>query len=189
MDGVSITAIVGGTVALVGVSVTAIVTYHRSKLEANRIQHEKQKWLLELHAEFEKRLHEIRLQEYPAILAELERLSHLRIASETPESLRELAGKLNAWGYSKAGMCMSSQTRDALFKLRYKLTELASMKLSDKEREDLMQGMRTDLIEWLRRDVNHSASIWRNLPSLLRDIEEAGTKLGSVGGAASATAQ
>jgi hypothetical protein len=169
------TALIVAIIGLVGAVVAAVVTYHRSKLEEKRIQHEKQKWLVELHGELEKRLHEIRLNEYPTILAELERLSHFRIQSETAESLRELAAKLNVWGYAKAGLCMSGGTRDALFKLRFRLIEFTEGKLGP---EELMAGPRTDLIEWLRRDVNHSVSTWRNLPTLLSETQAAAESSG-----------
>jgi hypothetical protein len=138
------TAVVVGAYALLGAVLAAIVNYHRSILEKRRIQHEKQKWLLDLHSQMEQRLHEIRLDLYPEILAELERLSHFRIQDETPTSLRELAAKLNAWGYGKSGLCMSRGTRDALFKLRFKLIDNIDGNVTP---EELMRGPRTDVIE------------------------------------------
>jgi hypothetical protein len=164
------TAILVAIITLMGTVIVTMVNYHRSKLEKRRIDHEREKWLLELHAVLEKRLHEIRLEEYPQIFAEMERLSHFRISAETPESLHELAGKLNKWGYGRSGLCMSGPTRDALFALRFKLIEFAEGKI---EADKFMAGPRTDFVEWMRRDLNHSVSTWRNLPSLLSEIQDA----------------
>ena len=170
METAIIVALVGGAYALMGAVLGAVVNYHRSKLEARRIDHERQRWLLELHAKFEDKLHDLRVKEYPPMLADLELLSHYRIQGVEPEQLRELASKLNTWGYSLGGLCMSGATRDALFALRFKLTDFIDGKIDP---ESFMAGPRTDLIELMRPDLNHSTSTWRNLPSLLAEIESA----------------
>lgn len=164
-------AIIAAAAALTSAYLTYQGNHYRSELEKIRIEHEKQKWLLELHAQLESRLHEIRLRVYPEILAELERLSHFRVDAETWDSLRELAEKINRWGYGETGLCMSDGTRIALFKLRYELSDYINRQ--KRPDEALMRGIRTDVAEWLRRDVNHSVSTWRSLPTLLSEIQKA----------------
>ena len=165
-----VVALVGGAYSLFGAVLAAVVNNYRAKLEARRIDHERQQWVLDLHASFEKQLHSIRLEEYPPILAELERLSHFRIESEDRDSIAEFTGKLNAWGYGRSGLVMSGPTRDSLFKLREKLIEFTQGRI---EREALLSGPRTDFTEWLRRDMNHSDSSWRQFPSLLKSVVDA----------------
>ncbi|MBI1311923.1 hypothetical protein GC176_11575 [bacterium] len=176
MDTAITVALVGGAYALFGAVLGAMVNHYRAGLEERRIDHERQKWILELHAKFEFELHALRINDYPAIFAEMERLSHFRIDAEDAASIRQLAEQLNHWGYGRSGLIMSEQARLALFKLRHKLIEFADGKI---KREALMSGERTDLIEWLRRDLNHSESAWRSYPSLLESIIAAANKAGT----------
>lgn len=165
-----VVALVSGTFILMAAVLGMVVNFHQSKLEAQRIDHERQRWLLELHSKFEDKLYNLRLKGYVPILASLELLSHYRIHDSTSEQLRDLASKMNSWGYGPAGLCMSGATRDSLFALRFKLIDYIDGKI---DAETLMAESRTDLIELMRRDLNHSTSTWRNLPSLLAEIQSA----------------
>ncbi|MBD1871261.1 hypothetical protein H6F95_28940 [Cyanobacteria bacterium FACHB-471] len=132
------------------------------ELEERRIRHEENKWILELNSQRELELYKMRLRAYPEIFVMLEQLSHYRINGIDENKARELAEKLNEWGYSDAGLCMSPDTREAVFALRRRLGKYLQKEISAK---DLTKGPRTDLIELMRRDLNHG-SLWREFETL-----------------------
>jgi hypothetical protein len=133
------------------------------ELDERRIKHEENKWALELNSQRELELHKMRLRTYPEIFAALEKISHYHQDKLTDESIRDLADKLNLWGYSEAGLCMLPDTRNALFSMRNNLLRFLRKEL---DKEEIMHGARQDLIELIRRDLNHSWSLYRNFRSL-----------------------
>lgn len=132
------------------------------ELEERRIRHEENKWVLELNSQRELELYKMRLRTYPEIFVMLEKLSQHRIDEINEDEARELARNLNKWGYSDAGLCMSPDTREAVFSLRRRISKYLHKEISAK---DLTKGPRTDLIELMRRDLNHG-SIWREFETL-----------------------
>lgn len=76
--------------------------------------------------------------------------------------MTELASKLNIWGYSEVGLCMSPTTRDTLFILRDELEKYLRKEMTVRA---LIAGARIDLIELMRSDLNH-ASTWREFETL-----------------------
>ncbi|MBD2101603.1 hypothetical protein [Leptolyngbya sp. FACHB-261] len=132
------------------------------ELEERRIRHEENKWILELNSQRELTLYKMRLRTYPDIFVALEQLSQYRVNEINENKARELAEKLNTWGYSDASLCMSPDTREAVFALRRKIGKYLQKEISAK---DLTKGPRTDLIELMRRDLNHG-SLWREFETL-----------------------
>lgn len=133
------------------------------ELEERRIKQEENKWILELNSQRELELHKMRLRTYPEIFIALEQLSHHCIKKLDENAISQLADKLNNWGYSEAGLCMLPDTRAAIFSLRKDLVKYLHKEINS---HDLMKGSRTDLIELMRRDLNHNWSIWRQFKTL-----------------------
>jgi hypothetical protein len=134
-----------------------------SEMEERRIKHEENRWVLELNSKHELELHKMRLRTYPEIFAALEQLSHYHQDGLNENVVTELATKLNNWGYAEAGLCMLPDTREAVFALRRHLEKYLRKEIST---EEVMHGPRTDLIELMRRDLNHNWSIWRQFKTL-----------------------
>jgi hypothetical protein len=133
-----------------------------TEYEERRIKHEENKWVLELNSQRELELYRTRLRTYPDIFIALEQLSQYRVNELSEDAAIELANSLNVWGYSEAGLCMSSDTRESVFSLRRKLEKYLHKEINAR---DLTKGPRTDLIELMRRDLNHG-SIWREFETL-----------------------
>ena len=133
------------------------------QLEERRIKHEENKWLVELNSQRELELYKIRWKTYPEIFTALEQISHYHQDKITDDVIRELANKLNYWGYSEAGLCMLSDTRKALFELRKNLVKFLNKEMN---KEEIMHGARQDLIEGMRRDLNHHWSLYRKFKTL-----------------------
>jgi hypothetical protein len=133
------------------------------ELEERRLRYEENKWALELNSQREQELHKLRLKTYPEIFAALEIISHHHQDKLTDDVVRELADKLNGWGYAEAGLCMLSDTRKSLFDVVDKLRAFLRKEITS---EDLRHGARQDLIERMRRDLSHNWSLYRNLQTL-----------------------
>ena len=133
------------------------------ELEERRIKHEENKWALELNNQRELELHKMRLRTYPEIFAALEQISHYHQDKLTDKVVKDIAGKLNQWGYSEAGLCMLPDTREALFELRRNLDKFLQKEMT---KEEIMHGARQDLIERMRRDLSHNWSLFRKLKTL-----------------------
>lgn len=116
----------------------------------------------------------MRLRTYPAVLETLERLSGHYIYKLSEEEILGLADKFNMFGYGEAGLCMLPDTRDAVFALRTDLIRLAGKEIDAKS---IRRGSRTDLIELLRRDVNHDWSRWRDFQTLTEVNQERVSKI------------
>ncbi len=69
---------------------------------------------------------------------------------------------------------MLPDTRDAVFSLRRDLVRFAEKKIDAKKIRD---GSRTDLVELLRRDVNHDWSRWRDFQTLTEVNQERVSKI------------
>jgi len=133
------------------------------EMDERRIKHEENKWVLELNSQRELELHKMRLRTYPEIFAALEQLSHYHQDGLNENVVTELATKLNKWGYAEAGLCMLPDTRESVFALRRHLEKYLRKEISA---EEVMRGPRTDLLELMRRDLNHNWSIWRQFKTL-----------------------
>ena len=116
----------------------------------------------------------MRLRTYPLVLETLENLSSHNVKELSDNDIRDLADKFNAFGYGEAGLCMLPDTRDTVFSLRRDLILFANNKIGARE---LMGGSRTDLIELLRRDVNHDWSRWRDFQTLTEVNQERVSKI------------
>jgi hypothetical protein len=134
------------------------------EIEERRIKHEENKWTLELNNQLELELHKMRIRTYPEVFSMLSLLSHYNIDHLTESQAQEFADKLNQWGYGEVGLCMLPDTRDAVFCLRTKLMRFVRKEIPTKE---LIHGERTDLIELMRRDLNHEWSVWRKFKPLI----------------------
>jgi hypothetical protein len=133
------------------------------ELEERRLKHEEHKWVLELNSQRELELHKMRLKTYPEIFAALEKISHYHQDKLTDKVIKELADKLNSWGYSEAGLCMLSDTRQSLFDMRSNLEKFLRKEMT---KEQIMHGARQNLIEGMRRDLSHNWSLYRKLKTL-----------------------
>ncbi|MBX7056657.1 MAG: hypothetical protein K1X75_01235 [Leptospirales bacterium] len=131
-------------------------------LERRRFQHEQRRWRIEFTRDRELALFQERLRSYPALLKSLGALGEQRSRRIAPARLRRLAGELNELGYGPAALAMLADTRRALFILRDRCRRNGR---TPAEMEKLLKA-RTDLIELLRRDLNHS-SLWRSARPLL----------------------
>lgn len=138
---------------------------HQSHIETRKISHEEIKWYLELHSQFERTLFDMRIRTYPEVFTALEALSHHNIAALNKQSAKNLADKLNKYGYSEFGLCTLPDTQKSLFEVRKKITQYIK---GDIKAKDLCHGERTDLIEHMKRDLNHSASLYRDFGTTLR---------------------
>jgi len=136
------------------------------EIEERRIKHEEHKWVLELNNQRELELHKMRLRTYPEIFTGLELLSHYHWNGINETTITALATNLNKWGYGEAGLCMLPDTREAIFALRDYLEKYLRKEIN---LEELMRGPRTDLIELMRRDLNHNWSAWRQFKTLTDD--------------------
>lgn len=175
-------AILGALFTLFAALLATLVNYYRERsesqkwkrtleLEERRIKHEEIKWALELNNQREMEIHRVRLKTYPEIFTALSSLSHHNLHKLTDDRLLELADMLNSWGYGESGLCMLPDTRDAVFRLRNTLTQAAQGKIQVRELVS-RNSTRTELIELMRRDLNHSWSPWREFKSLLEMNEK-----------------
>lgn len=185
MDTALQAAIIGALFTLSAAILASLVNYYRERSERERWQrtlefeqkkqsYERIRWALDLNNQREIELHKMRLRTYPAVLETLERLSGHYINKLSEEEIRGLADKFNAFGYGEAGLCMLPDTRDAVFALRKDLIRLAGKEIDAKS---LRAGSRTDLIELLRRDVNHDWSRWRDFQTLTEVNQERVSKI------------
>jgi hypothetical protein len=133
-------------------------------VEERRVRHEEIRWALDLNNQREIELHKMRLQSYPEVFAALGRLSDYNIRQLDEQALLDLAERLNACGYGEAGLCMLPDTRTTLFIVRDRVLQLARKTLSY---EEFLRGPRTDLVELMRRDLNHDWSQWREYKPLI----------------------
>ena len=175
------TAVVGAIVTIFAALLTALVSYFREwserekwkrtlELDEQRIKNDEIKWALELNNQRELYLHKARLRTYPEVFEALAALSSYNLHEFDEDKAKELADKLTKWGYGEAGLCMLPDTRDSLFSLRDTLGRFGRKEIS----KDLMIGelsrpdsIRVDVIERMRRDLNHSWSQWRDLKPIL----------------------
>lgn len=170
-------ALVGAILTFFAGLIAAIVNFFHERsekekwqrtleIEERRIKHEENKWALELNNQRESELHKMRLRSYPEIFAALELLSHYHQNEINEGTVTALATKLNRWGYDEAGLCMLPDTREAIFALRRHLEKYLRKEINA---EEVMHGPRTDLIELMRRDLNHNWSVWRQFKTLTDD--------------------
>lgn len=94
----------------------------------------------------------------------LGQLSHYNIHQLTESQALELADRLNQWAYGEPGLYMLPDTRTAMFVLRDRLVRFARKRITA---EELLRGPRTDLVELMRRDLNHDWSEWREFKPLI----------------------
>lgn len=132
------------------------------QLDRRRFRQERRRWRVEFTRDREQALFQERLRSYPQLLVALGALGEQRARRISLRRLRQLADELNRLGYGPAALAMLPDTRRALFVLRDRCRKL---KPDSPEFEGLLAA-RTDLIELLRRDLNHS-SIWRQTDHLL----------------------
>lgn len=157
-------AMIGGLFALFATVLTILTNRYQEQLERRRVRHEENRWALELNNARELELHRMRLRTYPEVFAVLGRLSDYNIRQLSEEELLAAAAQLNGWGYGEAGLCMLPDTRTALLILRDRVLQLARKTMSY---EEFLRGPRTDLVELMRRDLNHDWSEWRDLKPLI----------------------
>jgi hypothetical protein len=166
-------AIIGALITFCGSALAAVINLLRERsdrrrwerelqLEEKRIDHERNRWAIELTRERELELFRQRILAYPSLMDALEPLGEQGEKQITEVELDALAEKLNSFGYGAAGLYMLPDTRRTLFILRDRCRSRADGKTSIEE----IRRVRTDLIERMRRDLNLE-SIWRDLDSLL----------------------
>lgn len=164
MDATIQVAIIAGLFTVGAALLTSLASFYRERLEKRRIRHEENKWALDLNNQREMELHKMRLRTYPEVFAALRKLSSYTIHQLDEQQALELADRLHEWAYGEPGLCMLPDTRTALFVLRDKLVQFTRKKVSARE---LLRGPRTDLIELMRRDLNHDWSEWREFEPLI----------------------
>lgn len=180
MESNELIPLIGAVTTISAAILTAVVHFFRERserekwkrtleLEERRIVHEENRWALELNHHRELELFKMRLKTYPEIFAALEQISHYHQDEITDEIVRALADKLNNWGYSDAGLCMLADTRKALFSMRKNLVKFLR---NEMDKEEIMHGARQDLIELMRRDLNHSWSLYREFDPLTAEDSE-----------------
>jgi hypothetical protein len=127
-----------------------------------------------LHCDFERRLQEVRLRAYPPVFADLKKLSHFPDRLYSRDDLMSLTEDVNSWGYGEAGLVMLPDTREAVFKMRDELRQLAgSASEPTKLTEEFRKRTRTDVAELMKRDLGLPESKWRpDLPLLLSRIKK-----------------
>ncbi len=186
-------AIITATVTFFAALITAWISYFHERsekekwertleLEKQKFKNEELKWILELNNLREIELHKTRLRTYPEVFGALAKLSSYNLNQFDEKLARELADKFTEWGYSEAGLCMLDETRDALFTLRQILIRFLYTNISKEVAIEELSGTkskRIDLIEFLRRDLNHGRSKWRKNKSLLEKDREELVKLSS----------
>lgn len=133
-------------------------------IEERRIKHEENRWSLELNSQREMELYKIRLRTYPEVFALLEKLSHYHIEQFDEKYLKDIAEQLNRFGYGDVGLCMLADTHETVFDLRRHIEKYLRQEITVKE---LLRGPRNDLIELMRRDLNHSWSVWQDIKPLM----------------------
>lgn len=133
-------------------------------IEERRIKHEENRWSLELNSQREMELYKARLRTYPEVFALLEKLSHYHIEKFDEKYLKDIAGQLNKFGYSDVGLCMLADTHETVFDLRRHIEKYLRQEIDIKA---LLRGPRNDLIELMRRDLNHSWSVWQDIKPLM----------------------
>ncbi len=135
------------------------------QLEERRVKQEENKWLLELNSQREMELHKIRINTYPELFTTLSELSRHNVHKLTEDRMLELADKINKYGYGDAGLCMLTDTREAIFALRRSLVKLADKEI-DIEEIIGPNGTCTKLVELMRRDLSHNWSLFVEFKSL-----------------------
>jgi hypothetical protein len=169
------TAIIGTMVTFFAAFLTTVVSFFRERsekekwkrtleLEERRLKHEENRWVLELNNQREMELHKMRLQTYPEVFAALGQLSSYNIDQRNESQLMELADRFNQWGYGEAGLCMLPDTREAVFLLRDSIVKLAKNEVNPFH---VVNSTRVDVIELMRRDLNHDWSLWRQFKPLI----------------------
>lgn len=133
-------------------------------IEERRIKHEENRWSLELNSQREMELYKVRLRTYPEVFALLERLSHYHIEQFDEKYLKGIADRLNEFGYGDVGLCMLADTHETVFDLRRHIEKYLRQEIDIKE---LLRGPRNNLIELMRRDLNHSWSVWQDIKPLM----------------------
>jgi hypothetical protein len=164
MDTAILIAIIGGLFALSTAILTTIVSLYRERSEQRRIRHEENRWIFELNNQRELELHRMRIRTYPEVFTVLSRLSDYNIRQLEEADLKEMAERINECGYGEPGLCMLPDTRTALFVVRDRILQLARGTMTP---ERFLRGPRTDLVELMRRDLNHGWSEWREFKSLI----------------------
>ena len=158
-------ALIGAVVTVLAALLTLLTNTLQSRIERRRVRHEENRWAFELNSEREMELHRMRLRTYPEVFDALGKLSSVNIRRLTPEELQALAEQFNRWAYGEPGLCMLPDTRTALLIARDRLLQLSRRTTTA---EQFLRGPRTDLVELMRRDVNHDWSQWREYKDLIR---------------------
>ena len=133
-------------------------------IEERRIKHEENRWSLELNSQREMELYKVRLRTYPEVFALLEKLSHYHIEQFDEKYLKDIADQLNKFGYGDVGLCMLADTHETVFDLRRHIEKYLRQEINVKE---LLRGPRNNLIELMRRDLNHGWSVWQDIKPLM----------------------
>ena len=133
-------------------------------IEERRIKHEENRWSLELNSQREMELYKVRLRTYPAVFSLLEKLSHYHIEEFDEKYLKEITDQLNKFGYGDVGLCMLADTHETVFDLRRHIEKYLRQEINVKE---LLRGPRNNLIELMRRDLNHGWSVWQDIKPLM----------------------
>lgn len=137
--------------ALISAVVALLVAGGSAALTLAQIRGERRKWLADIKATWSLELYKARMATYPEVHQALAPLSHVSIASITPQVAGEVALKLNEWIYSAGGLFADATTRGAVLRLRKCCLEWAE---SEGEMPADLYDWRNLTTTFLRRDLD-----------------------------------
>jgi hypothetical protein len=143
---------------------------YQHKLEDLKFTYEQQQWREQLARELTVKLVDARLEEYSKIWSYVQVIaqSAKQSGAFTPEVAKELAGKVQAWRFSKGGLLAEDTTRGAVYALQTALWEYdGSMESFHRVR----QG-RFVLRDAIRADIGLTRELFQRTKERFQPVED-----------------